>query len=224
MPNIIQIVEKTTVPDVTVQSALREIDSSQLALAMLGYDEDERKIVLRNMSRRASKLLTEEVTANEEKQPPLFVIAEAIELFEQKLTKYARHYAADEKNTEAFRLKYARNKGESSEPLPRPTMDITNEETILASCKAIKQFIHVEGILALEGIEDEIDHPVVNKALQLLIDGWDPMVMRLILDKTKESFLDKQRRHLDMILDGMESLASAEPMIGIEERLKAHMA
>ena len=124
---------------------------------------------------------------------------------------------------EAFRLKYERNTEDNSEPLPRPIFDITDEERILDSFRKIKQFIQVDGILALEGIEDEVDHPVVHKALQLLIDGWDPMVMRLILDKMKDSYLDKQRRRLDMILDGMECLASAEHLIGIEERLKAHM-
>ena len=222
MPNLIQIIEKTPVPDITVQSALREIDTSQLAISMLGFDENEQEAILRNMSRRASALLLEEVEAIKDRHPP-FTIAEAVELFEQKLTKYARHFTEDDKNSEAYRYKNARSLDKDIKHLDRPSFDVTNEQTILNSFKDLKLFIHMEGALALEGIEESVDHPVVSKALQLLIDGWDPMVMRLILDRMKESYLDKQRRHLEMILDGMECLASSEHLIGIEERLKAHM-
>ena len=80
MPNLIQIIEKTPVPDITVQSALREIDTSQLAISMLGFDENEQEAILRNMSRRASALLLEEVEAIKDRHPPFTIAEEDMDL------------------------------------------------------------------------------------------------------------------------------------------------
>ena len=148
-----------------------------------------------------------------------------MESFVQKLKKYARHYGEDEKHSDAHRLRYARNmnSGEDVSPLDQPTIDISSDEAILETFKDLKTFVSAEGAVALDGVENSVDHPVVEKALRLFIDGWDATTMREILDQAKESYLNKQRRQLDMFLEGMECLASSEHLLVIVEKLKAYM-
>jgi hypothetical protein len=223
MARLMEIISKTPNPDVTIQSALREIDTQQLSIAMLGYTDDEKDAVLRNMSKRAAGLLKEEIKAVEDRSPPPFVIEEAMELFNQKLTKYARHFAEDERNTDVYAARYARGEESAKAPSEAPEYRFNSEEAILQSLRDLKRFIEVNGILALDGSESKVENPVIRKALQLLTDGWDPMEMHTILERTKQVYLDRERRLLDMTLDGIDCLASGGHLLALEERLKAHM-
>ncbi|HET6485982.1 MAG TPA: FliG C-terminal domain-containing protein [Spirochaetia bacterium] len=50
--------------DVVIQMALREIDAPTLAVALADQDETVQEIVLRNMSQRAARCLSEDIRQN----------------------------------------------------------------------------------------------------------------------------------------------------------------
>ena len=226
MARIADFVTKGEYVDVTMQSALREIDSHQLSIAMLGFSEEERLAVLRNMSKRAAALLTEEIEAVDGKQNDI-AISDAVEMFEQKLTKYSRHFADDQRNSEIYFARYQRRaKGEEetpTEPEAPPIVDFTSLEAILDSFRKLKRFIQEYGILSLEGAEEGIDNPVAKKAFQLLIDGWDPLVMRSILERAMQSYFESERRKLEMVIEGFGSLSTKEHLVGLEEQLSSYL-
>ena len=80
-----------------------------------------------------------------------------------------------------------------------------------------------QGILALSGIEDNIDNPILKRALQYIIDGWDPALYQSILERMCTEYMSKTRRQLDMITTAIESLSAHEHPAGIEERLRAFL-
>ena len=201
-----------------VQMALREIDTHDLSHAMLGFSEDEQHIVLRNMSKRASKLLLAEMD-EEREQTPSHRIESAAEQFLQKLRKHARYLA---KSDEDAKEKLRQITLSADVPHPGlPNIAIEDEDGIVDTFVAIQKFVKKHGILALEGIEDRIDHPVMRKGIEYIIDGWEPMFMQTILETYKSAYLKEIEKRLEMMLAGIDSLASRDMPLATEERLKA---
>lgn len=64
----------------------------------------------------------------------------------------------------------------------------------------------------------------MRKALEFLIDGWEPLLMQSILETYKQSYLRNVEKQLDMILEGIDSLASKDMPLVTEERLRAHIS
>jgi class 3 adenylate cyclase len=78
----------TGTPDSVIQSMLRETDSYDLAIAMLGFTETEQTKILNNMSGRAGGLLKEEIETVRDRQPQS-VVDRHIDLVKEKLRKHA---------------------------------------------------------------------------------------------------------------------------------------
>ena len=150
-----------------------------------------------------------------------------VEMFEQKLTKYSRHFLEDERNVGVYAARYTRKKkGEEAAPesgANPPSVDFSSLQSIRESFRILKRFIEEHGVLALEGAEEKIDNPVAKKAFQLLIDGWDPLVMRSILDRGMRSYFETERRKLEMIIEGFGCLATDQHFVGLEEQLSSYL-
>ena len=104
-----------------------------------------------------------------------------------------------------------------------PSVDFSSLDSIIESFRKLKRFIQEFGILSLEGAEEEIDNPVAKKAFQLLVDGWDPLVMRAILDRSMQSYFETERRKLEMVIEGFGCLATKEHLMGLEEQLSSYL-
>jgi hypothetical protein len=192
--------------DRVIQLALREIDTTVLARAMVAWDEAERMIILRNMSKRAAAMLMDEVgrlagSASEKSS------TEAKEFFLQKLRKY-REYVA---------------RSTIEPPAEMPALRTESAEAIVASFVDLVRLARHHGILALEGVAVESDLPLAKKGLELCMDGWDPMLAREILERSKRTYLDDVERRLDMLIIGFDSLKSGDLAIATEERLRAYL-
>lgn len=208
MTRLTDLEERSEPNDRAVQMALREIDSRLLAEAAVAMVEAEREIVFRNLSKRAHAMIVEEIS-QAEKTTSENTSKRAKEFFVQKLQKY-RHYLT------------RRHPKDTSVTSP-PTLTTQTETEIVESFVELVRFARSHGRLALENAEIRSDFPLANKGLELVIDGWEPMVAREILERLKTTYLEKAERQMDMIIDGIDSLISDDLPIAVEEKLKAYL-
>ncbi len=188
-----------------VQFALREVDATLLAKAALQMSQEERGIILRNVSERASKLFTEEISAVEA-ETPRHIAAKAKETFVQKLHKY-RDYDDPGDAT-------------GSEP---PHFSTTTLAEVRRSLIELVEFARRNGALAVESVRPDTDDPIARKGLQFVVDGWDPLDARQILERHKETQLELERRRLDMLINGFDAILSEQPVYLLRERLSAFL-
>jgi hypothetical protein len=192
--------------DRTIQNALREVDVTILSTAMVGMEEEYQELFRRNMSKRAVRLLDQDIEA--QREAPQHGIEKARTHLKQLLRKHA---------------KYA----DRAEPIPEegelPEVILEDEEQIIATFRALAAYVGRHGFLPLEDLEGAITHPIMKKGVEFLVDGWDALVMRELLSRRRDAILSQMRRRLDMMLDGLESLASRELPQVTEERLRAFL-
>ena len=202
-----QLRDKLEISDRNIQSALRETDAGELADAMIGMNAEEQEWVYRNMTKRATALLKQDVEEREKRRPPESVTERSLEIFLRRINKYAKY--------------------ELSSPLPEvtdpPKVDISSEDAIIRTFVEIRTYIGRHSYLDLEGIEEQTDNPVMRKGLQMIVDGWDPLTMQNILERYKATYLQRVERQVDMMLAGFEALSVKDPALVIEEKMRPYM-
>ena len=199
-------IQSTERNDMIVQRTLWEIDTEVLATALVEAGEEIQDIFHRNMSRRASGLLKDDISQKQGTHPSR--IQSAQELLIQLLRKHSK-YAVDE------------------EPVPDkeaiPTVQIDSVESTISTFRALASYVRKHGFLPLEGVEETITHPIMRKGIELLVDGWDPLYVQTILEKCKAAYLRSVETSIDMVLDGIESLAAKDLPQVAEQKLRAHL-
>jgi hypothetical protein len=218
---MIKLIDFTTGFDRVIQMALRDIDMEDLSDAMPAWDEEEQEIIYRNMSKRAAGILKKEVKENEGQVSPIRIRA-AQSFYLQKLQQHLRYYSRDNEEAKKLLAEIAERRSEGEAELP--PVDLTSDEKLIESFIELSKFVKRNGVLSLSGIEDSIEHPFMKKALQYLIDGWDPILYQSIMERMSAEYVHKVKRQLDMITVGIESLAASDHPVGMEERLRAFMA
>jgi hypothetical protein len=194
---------------IVIQSALREIDAETLARALADQDESIRDIVFRNMSTRAVAFLKDDIRRLSEAAPESIRAAQG--LFADLLEKSAR--ATSERGTDA--------REKAPEP---PRVDLSGREAIIRTFCALVEFAGGKGLLPFEGLEAGAGNPIFRRGLLMLIDGWDPLLIRSILEKYKASLLRAQEIEYDLIIEGIDSLAARDDSTLAEEKLRALVA
>jgi hypothetical protein len=206
--------------DRIIQNSLREVDTRELSYLMLDLTEEDQQIILRNMSRRAAKLLKEEMASNSETAAQ-YRKDEAMEFFLQRLTKHTKYLSRTDLKEDDHLRELAGQDRDGRTDLPR--ISTADEEDILETLLGIAKFARKNGILELQGIERGIDDPVLRRGIEYYIDGWDPMLVQTILEKYKQVHLRQIENKLNMILEGIDSLTSKDIPMVMEERLKTFL-
>lgn len=190
-----------------IQTALRETDEVVLARAAVAMGSREREIIFRNLSKRALSLFSEEVARAED------TVSEAA-------ANEARDFflATVERCRQIVGMRATVSSGGEN-----PVLDTSEDEKTVESFVNLVRFARESGILALESTKVMSDFPLTEKGLEMLVDGWDPAMMREILEQMKMSYFFRIRRQLEMIVEGFESLVSEELPAAVEARLRAHL-
>ena len=198
--------EQTSRNDIIVQRSLCEIDTDVLSTALVDVPEDIKNIFLRNMSTRASTLLTDDIKDKRAVSP--LRIKSSQEFLIQLLQKHSK-YVGDE------------------EPAPDknsiPAVQLDSDESIIATFRALSSYVRKHGFLPLEGIEKTISHPIMREGIELMVDGTDPLYVQSILEKCKIAYLRSVETRIDMIIDGLDSLAAKQFPYAVEHKLRAHL-
>jgi len=178
-----------------------------LATALVGLDEELREIVFRNMSKRAVAFIKEDIRERENAAPATVGAARAF--FQRLLDKHEAEY-------------------EGGGPSPRdpepPVPDFGSEEGIISGFCALADFIKRKGPLSLESLTEKLDDPLMRKGLIMLVEGWDPLLIRTILERYKESYLRSMSTKMDLIIEGIDALAAKDGPLVAEQKLRSLVA
>jgi hypothetical protein len=192
--------------DLVVQRALAEIDTDVLATALVDQPDEVRSIFYRNMSRRASELVAEEIATKQGVRPSATQAAR--EFLVQLLEKHAK--AADGEHPPA-----------SADPLPEILLD--SPDSIVATFSKLASYVRKHGILRLEELESTVSHSLFRKGVGFLVDGSDPLLTRTILERYRETWLQEARTMLNMIVDGIDCIAERNHPFLVEQKLRAYL-
>jgi hypothetical protein len=193
--------------DIVVQRALAEIDTSVLATAFVDLPSDIQAIFYRNMSKRASELVVEQIGAKHNTHPSK--IRAAQELMAELLQKHAKFAADEEPPSDADAL---------------PAIAVDSPESIISTFRTLATYVRKHGVLPLEKLESSLAHPLLRMGIEFLVDGTDPMLIRSILEKYQESYLQQAKTALTMIVEGIDSLAERNLPQLVEVKLRAYVA
>ena len=193
--------------DMVVQRALGEIDTNVLALALVELPETTRAIFYRNMSRRASELVREHIIARHGAHPAK--IRGARELLAEILQQQATSARGEEPP-------------QSGDVLPGISAD--SPEALVATFRSLADYVRKHGVLPLEKLESSISHPLLRTGIEFLVDGTDPLVIRSVLETYRETYLQRAKAFLDIIVEGIDCLAERNLPQLVEARLGAHVA
>lgn len=205
MTDLINYEESTDRNNRIVQMALRDTDPTLLSKAAVAMSETERQIIFRNVSARAHETLVEEI-ARAETGTPAHIARKAKEAFLQKLHRY--------RDTDEPEMV-------SGEHVPE--FRTASLAGIRGSITDLMAFARAHGMLALEAVNVENSDPIGSKGLQFVIDGWDPMEARQVLQTMKRLVLEREERRIDMLLEGIDAMLSGESPYIVRERLDAYL-
>lgn len=197
----------TPVNDRVVQRALADVDMDVLATALVDLPGDVRSIFFRNMSKRAATLLAEHIDGRRGILPSR--IEAAREVLAQRLQAHAKAHAGEAS-------------AENEEDLPEVALG--SPEAIVSTFGRLAAFVGRHGFLPLERLESSIANPLLRMGVELLVDGTDPLLIRTILEKYQETYLQQAKATLAMIVDGIDSLAAGELPHLVEQKLRAYTA
>lgn len=193
--------------DLVVQRALGDIDIDVLATALVNMPSEIQAVFRRNMSRRASNLLTDQMEAKQGIHASKIKAAQG--LLSELLQKHA---------------KYAPSEVPSGDKDVLPDITVDSPESIVSTFCRLAAYVRKHGFLPLERLESAITHPLLRKGIEFLVDGTDSLLTRSILEKYRENYLQQTKATLDMIVDGIDSLAAKEHPYIVEQKLRAYMA
>ncbi len=193
--------------NLAIQRALREIDTEVLATALVGLSEGIRGMFYRNMSRRTTTICEEDIQLRGGR------------------TSQARIEAAQAVLLGLLRQHGEQAKDEELQPDQDqiPEIRLDSQDAIIVTFRALASYVRKHGFLPLGEIEDSIDDPFMRKGIQFLVDGTEPMLTRSILERYKKTLLQSYETRLDMMLEGIDTLASRYLPQLVEDKLKAHI-
>ena len=193
--------------DLVVQRALGEIDTEVLATAFVNLPGEIQAIFYRNMSRRASELVKEQRGVKQGANPSRVQAAQ--ELLAQLLQKHAKSATGEEPPADKDVL---------------PDVSVDSLESIVSTFCKMAAYVRKHGVLPLERLESSIAHPLMRIGIEHLVDGSDPLMVRSILEKYRETYLQQIKASLNMIVDGIDCLAERNHPYLVEQKLRAYMA
>ena len=191
---------------IIIQRALRDIDSEPLALALTGLPAEVKQLILRNMSARAARLLEDDIRDLGSRNEG---IQEARDLFELLLARHEAEVDREEPPPEYVRA---------------PVPDLRSDDSAVRTLVALAETVRAAGLLTLEGVAGECNDPLLAKGLGLLLDGFDPLVLRATLERYKDSYLHNLGVRMDLVIETIESMGTGEKPLVLEEKLRALVA
>jgi hypothetical protein len=172
----------TGLDDRSTQKVLREVDMDELANALKGASDDIMAKIKRNMSKRAVGLLEEDMA--ELKPDDGAATRSAVERINNIINKLID-------SGEMIRGK------ETQAVSPRSSgaysVDTSSISSLRDTILSLSSKARDEGLLSLEGEIRAFEGDLLARGLQFVVDGTDPALARLFLQRTLESYEQLER-------------------------------
>lgn len=215
----------TDLDDRAIQKMLREVDTSDLAVALYDGTDEVKDRVFRNMSKRAQELLKEEIKylGTTESGPGV----EKINVVIEKLIEQG----------EIIRGKPTPTK--KKKDIMAVEVDTNSAESLRESLVALAEKARSSGLLSLEDDLESVEDPYFRMGLQLVVDGTDPEIVKSVLYTELDS--QKKKKQMEIketvlrlekelaatvvkkkkIIEGVLSIQSGDNPRIVEQKIKA---
>jgi len=225
---VIQELEDITqLTDQEIQRMLRQVNTQDLALAMVNASDAFKKRIYANISARVGKIIDDYIDA----QMPISdnLIAQnkttVVEIVQALITKGdivwpPQKEKSPQKPLSKAYLKMKKDLQKQLKTIPISHLDFEALTTTLIS---LAQVARTEGILALETVVKDAADPdgFFSLATQLIIDGVAPKLAEEITTSRKKVLRLQYESKLDMITTGIQATQLGENPRIIEQKLRA---
>lgn len=189
--------------DRAVQMALREIDTEQLLDIVAETPSELRTIIYRNVSKRVYDLLQRDVPEHE-RSPATGRKKRAMEVFLQLLRRF--------RNEVAEEMELRPQSGTA------PDFDVSSVDAAVDAFRLLSAYTRAGG--NLDDIARACDDRLASVGLALVADGWDALDVRALLEKRKQTLLTEESRRMDVIIEGIDAVASRQNPTVVRRRLQ----
>jgi len=210
--------------DFAIQLVLRDIDTNDLAAAMLDAGDELRDLIFRNMSKRAVVLLKDMMQelqlADKERrkgEQQMLTITQA--LVDAGMITPGESTSRP-KGPSGSKAKSS----ELANSLKSKPLSGRDNQAMIAAFKAMAETARAEGLLSLEKIIDSrVDDELSRVGLQLVVDGTDPQLVAEITATKKQALLADYEKRLDIIISAVKAIQRGDAPAIVEERCKAFL-
>ena len=221
--DVVQLTDRET------QILLHEIKTHDVVLGLKDASTPLKEKFLTNMSTRTRALFEDRIDALGEKDP------KEIEEARQRISEWLAKSVAEgrtawppekealrpkpkaEREINKARLERERRvKMHGQRPIPQLSLDELT--TLIVTLAEVARSL---GVLNLEPLEQDIEDPLVKKAAQLIVDGYDPKQVQKTLEELMRSLLKNQELMYRKAIDGMTAIQRGVNPTVIEEKLRA---
>ena len=189
-----------------VQSVPREVDSVEIAVALIGAKKAVRDKVLANLSERVGGMITKEMKARRDADRAKIdevrgriagIINQVMQVFRPR--KPTKRYITMKGNVQKT----------AAQPLSQQSLEGVSKMLV-----GFAEIGRTEGILALQGMLSESTDELLSTGLRLAIDGTDPELIAAILEQQRTSKLHELEAKYEKIIQGIKGVQlGANPRI-----------
>ena len=222
-----ELEEITQLTDQEVQRMLRQVDTKDLAMAMVGASDGFKARINANISARVAQII-EDYIASQVPVPESRVaknqatVVEVVQALIAKgdITWPPQKEKAPPKPLDKDYLKMKKDLKKQLRGEPVVTLSFDSLTLILVGLANVAR---TEGILALEDVVKEAKDPdgFFILAMQLIVDGVAPKLVGEITSSRKKVLLSQYENRLDMMMTSIQATQLGENPRIIELKLRA---
>ena len=222
-----ELEEITQLTDQEIQRMLKQVNTKDLALAMVNASDAFKKRIYANVSARVGKIIDDYTDS----QMPVSDDRVAqnqttvVEIVQALIAKGDIVWPPPKEKPAQKPLKkeYVKMKKDLTKQLKNTSIAHLDFETLTDTLINLANIARTEGILELENIIKDTNDPdgFFSLNLQLIIDGTAPQLVKEITTARKKALLHQYETKLDMMMTGIHATQLGENPRIIEQKLRA---
>ena len=210
----------------SIQAIMNEIDTEDLASALVGTPKEWHRHIYNNLSRGATETIKGAVKSKGAVNASVVTRAEEMLLdIANRLEGEGRiTVSTGEKGrkgaTQSRKLRETLNSELSTKsPAQRDTKEL------VSLLKVAAELARQDGLVSLDKVVNEaIDDEYLKMGLQMVIDGYAPDYVRDALATKRESMVKAYERRLDMLTTAISSISRGDQPAALEKKCQAFLS
>ena len=193
-----------------VQKALRQIDTHILVVALSAAPESVRDRICVNMTVRSRAVIESEMALIAASDNRRYVYDDmTVEEAQAMVARTITEYTTDSLDRE------------SVYPKKLPEVRLGSVRDIIDTFERLDDHSYHYGLMSLEGVEETVEDEYFTKAVQLLLDGWEPLLLEQLLENHKARILARLSMRMDLISQGVRAIQEGDPPPVVREKMSS---